>query len=125
MRKQSALLAGGVLLACSVSAQAASMAFMNHTILTSIPKQDLADFRATVHDVLESQPDGASSTWTSSAPRRGQPVSVKMTVDHTVETQKASKCRQLDALVSSGAGSEDWSFLFCRQPSGQWKASHD
>lgn len=125
MKKQTALLTGGVLLAFSISAQAASMAFMNNTIISSIPKSDLAAFRAAVTEVLESQPDGQSTTWTGSKPRRGVPIDVKMTVKRTVETQKANKCRQLDALVTQGAGSEDWSFWFCKQASGQWKASHN
>jgi len=125
VKKQTALLTGGVLLAFSISAQAASMAFMNNTIISSIPKNDLAAFRAAVTEVLESQPDGQGTTWTGSKPRRGVPIDVKMTVKRTVETQKANKCRQLDALVTQGGSSEDWSFWFCKQASGQWKASHN
>ena len=125
MKKQTALLTGGVLLAFSITAQAASMAFMNNTIISSIPKSDVPGFRAAVTQVLESQPDGQSSTWTGSKPRRGLPVDVKMTVRRTVETQKANKCRQLDAVVAQGASSENWSFWFCKQASGQWKASHN
>src|SRR3546814_572259 len=125
MKTQRALLIGGVLLAFSFSVQAANMTFMNHSILSSIPKKDLPAFNAAVTNTLESQPDGASSTWTGSQPKRGQPVSVKMTVTHTTETQKANKCRQLDAQVSQNGGSENWSFWFCKQESGQWKASRN
>lgn len=125
MKKQNALLAGGVLMAFSVSAQAASMAFMNHTILASMPKSELPAFRAAVAQVLDSQPDGASSTWTGSPPHYGQPVAVDMTVKRSVETQKANQCRLLDARVRQGSRAEDWSFWFCKQPSGQWKASHN
>src|SRR3546814_5792928 len=123
MKTQRALLAGGVLLAFSLSAQAAGMAFMNHSIIASIPKKDLPSFSAAVTDTLENQPDGASTTWTGSQPRRGQPIKVKMTVEHTTETRKANKCRQLDAVVSRDAASENWSFWFCKQDTGQWKAS--
>ena len=125
MKTQRALLAGGMLLAFSMSAQAASMAFMNNSIIAGIPKKDRPGFSAAVTDTLDNQPDGASTTWTGSQPRRGQPVSVKMTVIRTTETQKANKCRQLDAQVSQNTASENWSFWFCKQASGQWKASHD
>lgn len=101
------------------------MAFMNHTIISSIPKKDRPDFRAAVTQVLESQPDGAATTWTGSKPPHGLPVSVKMTVQRTTETQKANKCRLVDALVSQGNSSEDWKFWFCKQDSGQWKASRN
>jgi len=125
MKMQRALLTGGVLLAFSITAQAAGMAFMNHSIISSIPKKDLPSFSAAVTDALEHQPDGASAAWTGSQPRHGQPVSVKMTVAHTTETQKANKCRQLDAVVSKNTASENWSFWFCKQDSGQWKASRN
>ncbi|MBO9355649.1 hypothetical protein GG851_16815 [Bordetella petrii] len=98
---------------------------MNDTILSSIPKKDRAEFRAAVTQTLESEPDGATTTWTGSKPRVGYPVSVKMTVKRTVETQKASKCRYLDSVVSQGSSSEDWAFWFCKQESGQWKASRN
>lgn len=125
MKMQSALWAGGVFLACSVSAQAANMAFMNHTILSSIPKSDIPGFRAVVTQVLDSKPDGSSTTWTGSKPRRGLPVSVQMTVDQTVETQKANQCRHLDAKFTQGARAEDWAFWFCKDAAGQWKASRN
>ncbi|HYG41684.1 MAG TPA: hypothetical protein VEA17_02065 [Bordetella sp.] len=123
MKIQRALLIGGVLLAFSMPVQAASVAFMNQTILSSIPKQDRPDFRAAVTQLLDTQPDGAASTWTGSTPRHGLPVTVKMTVERTTETQKANKCRLLDALVSQGNRSEKWAFWFCKQESGEWKAS--
>ncbi|MCD0502643.1 hypothetical protein [Bordetella petrii] len=98
---------------------------MNHSILSSIPKQDLPGFRTAVADVLNNQPDGASTTWTGSQPRRGGPIKADLTVKRSVDTQKASKCRLLDARISQDAESENWAFWFCQQPSGEWKASHN
>ncbi|OZI42580.1 hypothetical protein CEK29_12610 [Bordetella genomosp. 5] len=122
---RSTRLLAGILLAAGASSLsfAAPTTFLNYTIINNIPKQDRAGFRSAVAQALNDSADGQTTTWTSSPPRRGTPISVTLTPRQTSQTEKADKCRFLQAHFEQSGGKENWSFWFCRQPDGGWKAS--
>lgn len=97
--------------------------FLNNSIISKIPKQDRASFRAAVGQALNDSADGQTTTWTSTSNKRRAPVEVALTPKQTTQTQKADRCRLLDARFAQSGGKEDWSFWFCRQADGSWKAS--
>jgi surface antigen len=113
-----------VTLVCANGAQSAGVAFMNNTVIGSIPKADWPDFEKAVAQALNDSPDGTASTWHSNTPqRRGGPINVTLTPSDTVQTPKANKCRLLAADVTQGKTAETWKFMFCQNPAGAWRAS--
>ena len=116
--------AGWLLLASVIApVHAAPPIYLNHSIIVNIPKADLPSFRAAVNQALNDSADGQTTHWTSSAQRGHAPVSVALTPSQTTQTQKADRCRMLQGRFTQSGGKEDWSFWFCRQPEGNWKAS--
>ncbi|AZY50929.1 hypothetical protein D0839_08795 [Bordetella avium] len=104
-------------------AHAAAPVFLNQTIINNIPKADRPQFQAAVADVLEQSAEGQTTTWTSTATRRQPAIAVRLTPIQTTYTDTSRRCRLLEAQVSQGAGKEGWTFWFCQQPSGGWRAS--
>ncbi len=110
-------------LAGMTAVQAAPPVFLNHTIINNISKSDRPQFQEAVAAALNQSADGQTTRWTSTATRRQPAIAVSLTPRQTSTTSKANRCRQLEARVAQGTGKEDWTFWFCQQPSGAWRAS--
>lgn len=128
MKSASALLSVSVaiatLLAAPISVSAASLSFLNHTIVSRIAAKDLPAFRSMIGEVLNNSADGNTTEWTSMAgTNRKAPVKVAVTPVQTTQTQSANTCRLLSAHVSQHQVAEQWQFWFCKQSDGSWKSS--
>lgn len=120
-----AQLVAGLSLALGAAAtvNAAPAVFLNEPIIKNIPSADRPGLRAAIAQALNQSADKQASTWTSTAQGRKPAVNVRLTPLTTTETSKSGRCRQLQANVEQGKAHEDWTFWFCQQPDGGWKAS--
>lgn len=116
----SAVLCGAAAAASSLAC-AASLSFLNGTIIKQIPAKDLPSFQTAVKNTLDSVPVNAHMEWHSMRGPAGQPIQVILTPLEDKPAQSGLPCRFLEGVVSHRSASERWQFWFCKQPDASWK----
>ena len=92
--------------------------FLSKSPLSFFTPEDSQQFKQTLFDLLDQQPDGKTVTWHNpQTDHQGKMKAIR------TFTQQASRCRRVKIFNQAGGTTGQGTFDFCQQANGKWKLS--